>query len=109
MALDCNAKPGEGAALLAEAVRQLQACFAVKLTVFVLALDYGSGVQDQVRRAMAAIPFGRTRTNGDLAKEIGVTAQAIGQACGANPLPTIIPRHSVVGASTLGGLSARSG
>ena len=109
VALDWFANPGEGSALLDAAVRQLEAYFAGRLTAFDLPLDYGTGFQERVRRAMAAIPFGQTRTYGDLAKDIGVTAQAIGQACGANPLPVIIPCHRVVGASNLGGFSAKGG
>ena len=109
LSLDWHAFPGQGSAVLDEAVRQLNAYFAGKLTDFDLPLDYGSGFQERVARAMAAIPFGQTRTYGDLAKEIGVNAQAIGQACGANPLPILIPCHRVLGATTLGGFSAKGG
>ena len=108
-AMDWHAFPGQGSAVLDEAVRQLSAYFAGKLTDFDLPIDYGSGFQERVARAMAAIPFGRTRTYGDLAKDIGVNAQAIGQACGANPLPILIPCHRVLGATTLGGFSAKGG
>jgi methylated-DNA-[protein]-cysteine S-methyltransferase len=58
---------------------------------------------------MCAIPFGETRTYGDLAKDLGVPAQAIGQACGANPVPVIVPCHRILGASGLGGFSAPGG
>ena len=44
-----------------------------------------------------------------MAKALGVPAQAIGQACGANPLPILIPCHRVLGASGLGGFSAPGG
>jgi methylated-DNA-[protein]-cysteine S-methyltransferase len=40
---------------------------------------------------------------------LGAPAQAIGQACGANPLPILIPCHRVLGAATLGGFSAPGG
>ncbi|MFY9205650.1 MAG: MGMT family protein, partial [Yoonia sp.] len=53
--------------------------------------------------------FGETRTYGELAREMGVPAQAIGQACGANPIPIIIPCHRVLGAKTLGGFSGAGG
>ena len=69
----------------------------------------GSDLQRAVCVAMSAIPFGETRTYGDIAKDLGVPAQAIGQACGANPIPVIIPCHRVLGASGLGGFSARGG
>ena len=95
--------------LLREACAQLDAYFTGKLQDFDLPLDMGSGFQGQVRRAMAAIPFGQTRTYGDLAREIGMPAQAIGQACGANPIPILIPCHRVLAATGLGGFSAKGG
>ena len=104
-----GAKPGAASPLLIEAVRQLAAYFAGRLTQFDLPFDWGSGFQAQVRRAMAAIPFGDTRTYGDLSRDIGAPAQAIGQACGANPLPILIPCHRVLGAKGLGGFSAKGG
>ena len=58
---------------------------------------------------MASIPFGETLTYGDIARRIEAPAQAVGQACGANPIPVIIPCHRVLGAKTLGGFSAKGG
>ncbi len=58
-----------------------------------------SAFQKDVCAAMQAIPFGETRTYGDIAKALGVTAQAVGQACGANPIPVVIPCHRVMGAN----------
>lgn len=103
--------PGQGAAspLVAEGLRQLAEYFDRKRLTFDLPLDWGQGVHAQVRRAMAAIPFGETRTYGEIAKEIGAPAQAVGQACGANPLPILIPCHRVLGRATLGGFSAPGG
>ena len=95
--------------MLDRAVRRLQDYFAGQLTEFDLPPDFGTGFQEQVRRAKAAIPFGQTRTRGEPAKEIGVTAQAIGQARGAKPLPVLIPCHRVAGATTSGGFSATGG
>lgn len=65
--------------------------------------------QERFRAALIAIPFGRTRTYGDLAGDLGVSAQAIGQACGGNPIPIIVPCHRVLGATSLGGFSGGSG
>ncbi len=107
--LDWRADPGEGSALLTEACRQLQAYFDGTLTAFDLPFDYGTGLNAQVRRAMAAIPFGETRTYGDIAKAIGAPAQAVGQACGANPIPILIPCHRVLARKSLGGFSAPGG
>ena len=56
-----------------------------------------------VWEAMCAIPAGRTRTYGELAKELRSSARAVGGACGANPIPLIVPCHRVVGAGGLGG------
>lgn len=108
-ALDWHANPGAGSPLLTEALRQLQAYFDRRLTRFDLPLEFGSGFQAQVRHAMAAIPHGETRRYGDLAREIGAPAQAIGQACGANPLPILIPCHRILAANGLGGFSAKGG
>jgi methylated-DNA-[protein]-cysteine S-methyltransferase len=99
----------ESSALLTEAARQLDAYFAGQLTGFDLPFDWGSGLNQQVRRAMAAIPFGETLTYGEIARAIGAPAQAVGQACGANPLPIFIPCHRVLGAKGLGGFSAKGG
>jgi methylated-DNA-[protein]-cysteine S-methyltransferase len=65
--------------------------------------------QLEVYEAACRIPFGETRTYGELAKEIGNpgAARAVGQALGANPLPIIIPCHRVVAAD--GGLGGFSG
>lgn len=105
----CASERQVTSAVLDEAARQLAAYFDHRLTSFDLPLDFGSGLQEQVRRAMAAIPFGETRTYGEIARAIGAPAQAVGQACGANPLPILIPCHRVLGRATLGGFSAPGG
>jgi len=69
----------------------------------------GSDFQRAVCDAMRAIPFGETRTYGEIARALGVPAQAVGQACGANPIPVIIPCHRVLGAASLGGFSGSGG
>ena len=58
---------------------------------------------------MRAIPFGGTRTYGEIAAKVGAPAQAVGQACGANPIPVIIPCHRATAAEGLGGFSAAGG
>jgi O-6-methylguanine DNA methyltransferase len=95
--------------LLREACRQLAEYFAGERKSFDLPLEFGTGFQEQMRRAMLAIPFGETRTYGDLSKALGRPAQAIGQACGANPIPILIPCHRILGAAGLGGFSAPGG
>lgn len=107
--LDWHDRPGEGSELLDEAVAQLAAYFDKRLTQFDLPLEFGEGLNADVRRAMFAIPYGETRTYGDIAKDLGVPAQAVGQGCGANTIPVIIPCHRVLGATNLGGFSAKGG
>ncbi|MGA9666799.1 MAG: methylated-DNA--[protein]-cysteine S-methyltransferase [Gallionella sp.] len=63
----------------------------------------GTPHQQKVWQAMLDIPPGETRSYGDLAAELKSGAQAVGQACGANPIPVIIPCHRVVGKAGLGG------
>ncbi|WP_422048747.1 methylated-DNA--[protein]-cysteine S-methyltransferase [Shimia sp.] len=109
-----RAEWGQGGAddtpLLREAAAQLVAYFADPARGFDLPLRVeASEFQQKVCDAMLAIPLGETRTYGDLAKEIGVPAQAIGQGCGGNPIPVIIPCHRVLGANGLGGFSGRGG
>ncbi len=69
-----------------------------------LVLD-GTMLQQQVWAAIAAIPWGKTRTYLEIAGDIGrpSAVRAVAQACGANPLPLFIPCHRVVGTNGLGG------
>ncbi|WP_071672858.1 methylated-DNA--[protein]-cysteine S-methyltransferase [Nioella nitratireducens] len=93
-----------------QAAGELAAYFAGRLTDFTVPLaPRGSGFQQAFYHALCAIPFGETRTYGDLAGALGVSAQAIGQACGANPIPVLIPCHRVLGATGLGGYSGAGG
>ena len=79
-------------------------------TTFELPLRVGgSQVQQDVCAAMSAIPFGDTCTYGDIAKQLGIPAQVVGQACGGNPIPIIIPCHRVMGAKGLTGFSGVGG
>ena len=70
-------------------------------------LVQGSTFQESVWRAMCAIPRGKKRTYGELARELGggdwEMSRAVGQACGDNRLPIVIPCHRVVAANGLGG------
>lgn len=59
--------------------------------------------QHKVWQAMLDIPRGETRSYGELAAQLNSSAQAVGQACGANPFPIVIPCHRVVGKASLGG------
>lgn len=57
----------------------------------------------KVWHALCDIPCGQTRSYGELADALGSGAQAVGQACGANPIPIVVPCHRVVGKTGLGG------
>jgi methylated-DNA-[protein]-cysteine S-methyltransferase len=65
----------------------------------------GSLFQRKVWAAIAAIPRGQVRTYGALARDIGSAARAVGQACGANPFPLLVPCHRITAASGLGGFA----
>jgi len=69
----------------------------------------GSALQRGVWDAMCAIPRGHTRTYGELARELGADPRAIGQACGDNRLPILIPCHRVVAAGGIGGFGHATG
>lgn len=68
----------------------------------------GTHHQCNVWQAMLDIPSGQTRSYGELAAQIGSSAQAVGQACGSNPIPLVIPCHRVVGKKGLGGFMHRA-
>ena len=90
---------GPATRLLEEAAAQLRAYDDGRLRDFDLPLRVeGSPFQRAVCDAMRSIPFGDTRTYGDIARDLGHPAQAVGRACGANPIPVLIPCHRVMGA-----------
>jgi methylated-DNA-[protein]-cysteine S-methyltransferase len=69
----------------------------------------GSALERGVWDAMCAIPRGATRTYGEIAKQLGADARDIGQACGENRLPIVIPCHRVVAADGIGGFGHATG
>jgi len=74
-----------------------------------LDLSQGSTFQQQVWRALCQIQLGATRSYLDVARAIGKpgAVRAVGNACGANPIPLLVPCHRVVGSwQTIGGFSA---
>ncbi len=84
-----------------ETRRQLDGYFAGERREFDLPLaPHGDDFQQRVWRLLREIPFGETRSYGDLARELGnvALAQAVGVANGRNPLSIIVPCHRVVGA-----------
>jgi methylated-DNA-[protein]-cysteine S-methyltransferase len=65
----------------------------------------GTPFQQRLWAALCEIPRGKTVTYGDLAKNLDADARAVGQACGDNRLPIVIPCHRVVAANGLGGFA----
>lgn len=90
---------------------QLTDYFAGRRTEFDLPLAPPvSPFQARLRAAMSAIPYGETRSYGDLAERIGSVARAVGQGCGDNPIPIVVPCHRVLAAGGgIGGFSATGG
>jgi methylated-DNA-[protein]-cysteine S-methyltransferase len=84
-------------AVAREAARQIEAYLADAAFVFDLPLTLsGTLFRRRVWDAISAIPCGMTRTYGDLARDLASAPRAIGQACGANPLPVVVPCHRVI-------------
>lgn len=100
VALDWRwSRESEETGLLALAREQLAAYFDGRLRSFALPLaPAGTGFQHRVWAAMRDIPYGETRSYGDLAKRLQSSPRAVGTACARNPLPIFIPCHRVVGA-----------
>ena len=100
-----------GNPLAAEAVRQLHAYLADPAFQFGLPLrPSGTAFQRRVWEQIAAIPNGQTRSYGRLAKDLKNAPRAVGQACGANPFPLVVPCHRVVAADGgLGGFARQGG
>lgn len=97
--------------VLRDAAEQLADYFDGRLTAFALPLaPDGTEHQKKVWAAMCAIPSGAVRSYGDLAREIGSSARAVGTACGKNPIPIIVPCHRILATGGgIGGYSGRGG
>lgn len=63
----------------------------------------GTPFQQKVWRELRNIPAGKAVTYGELAKKLGTSARAVGNACRKNPVPVVIPCHRVVSSSGIGG------
>ena len=94
----------------AEAVRrQVTEYLGRERRTFELSVDIPSGFVGDVMGEMCEIPYGETRTYGDLARRLDTAPVAVGQACGRNPVPLVVPCHRVVAADGVGGYSAGTG
>jgi methylated-DNA-[protein]-cysteine S-methyltransferase len=82
------------------AIEQLDQYFAGERTEFELELDLrGTQFQKDVWNALLTIPYGETRSYGEIARQIGRPdrARAVGAANGSNPVSIIVPCHRVIG------------
>ena len=99
--------------VLVETERQLREYFAGKRKTFSVAIDMrGTRFQKDVWEALLAIPFGETRSYGQLAIKLGNprATRAVGAANGRNPLSIIVPCHRVIAADgRMHGFSATGG
>jgi methylated-DNA-[protein]-cysteine S-methyltransferase len=101
--------------VLRKAEKELAEYFAGRRRRFTVKLDFaGTDFQKQVWRALLEIPFGETRSYGDIARDVGRPAamRAVGAANGRNPISIIAPCHRVIGANGAltgfaGGLKAK--
>ena len=99
-----NATAGAAAHALREWIDDPELPFPLPLT------SVGTPFRQRVWAAISAIPRGRTATYGALAAQLGSAPRAVGQACGANPFPLLVPCHRVTASTGLGGFAnARAG
>jgi methylated-DNA-[protein]-cysteine S-methyltransferase len=98
-----------GHSVLVETERQLNEYFGGQRKEFALKLDFvGTAFQREVWNALLTIPFGETRTYGQIARHIGnpSATRAVGAANGRNPISIVAPCHRVIGSTgTLTGFS----
>jgi methylated-DNA-[protein]-cysteine S-methyltransferase len=98
-------------AFLKDAAAQMVAYFDKRLNLFDLALaPAATPFQGRVRAAMQAIPYGETLSYGAVAKSLNGSPRAVGQACGRNPIPIVVPCHRILAAQgRIGGFSGGDG
>jgi len=82
---------------------QVRAYEAGERGTFDLEIEFPDDFTGRVMRAMTAIPAGETRTYGEIASDLESAPIAVGQACGRNSIPVIIPCHRIVGVDSLVG------
>jgi methylated-DNA-[protein]-cysteine S-methyltransferase len=83
-----------------EAVRQIEEYFSGTRKSFTLPLDLrGTDFQKKVWKAMLKVPFGRKRSYGQIARDIGnpKACRAVGGSCGKNTIAIVIPCHRIIG------------
>jgi methylated-DNA-[protein]-cysteine S-methyltransferase len=96
------AEPSDDHPVLVDAERQLAEYFAGTRTSFTVTLDFaGTDFQRKVWNALVTIPYGETRSYGQIARQIGKpdAVRAVGAANGRNPISIITPCHRVIGST----------
>lgn len=68
----------------------------------------GTAFQNRVWAEISATAAGHTRTYGEIARQLNSAPRAVGQACGANPFPIVVPCHRIVGQASLGGFARQT-
>lgn len=97
-------------ALAARVLTQLRAWFSDPRCPFDLPLAPApTRFQRRLREALLRVPVGDVVTYGQLARDLGSSARAVGAGCGANRLPIVVPCHRVVAADGLGGYGGAQG
>lgn len=100
----------DNAPLLKRVQKQIDEFFAGTRRKFDLPLAPArTAFQQRVREAMISIPWGQTLSYGEIAHIAGGAPRAVGQACGANMLPLVVPCHRVLAANGIGGYSGAKG
>lgn len=102
--------PVEDRSSFNDAFRELDSYFSGRSFKFTLPLELtGTGFEMKVWGAIKKIPWGETRSYKEIAERIGSpgASRAVGGACGANPIPLIIPCHRVINSN--GGLGGYTG
>lgn len=96
--------------LLLQARQQLEEYLDGDRQTFDLPLaPHGTPYRRRVWAALQAIPYGQTRTYGEIAHQAGGVSRSVGGANGNNPIPILIPCHRVVAATGLGGYTGGDG
>ena len=99
--------------VLLQAAKQLKEYFAGKRDTFSIPMKFaGTDFQKKIWKEIAQIPFGKTKSYGDVAKAIGKprAVRAVGGACGANSIPILVPCHRVLAANNqIGGFGSGLG